>query len=73
MADDPAQRGGRDRTRINVGQDCEARYRAELPGISEDELRPAAAKVGPIISDLERPIRTSFARKSACRVAPSRG
>jgi hypothetical protein len=37
-----------------VDQDYEARYWAEKWGVSQDELRSAVEKVGPMVSDLER-------------------
>ena len=63
MADDRSLRGGQDRTRVNVNQDYEARYWASKWGISQDELRTAVAKVGPLVADLER----HFAARSTTR------
>jgi hypothetical protein len=41
MADDPTQRHGQDRTRINTDQDHEIRYWTKELGVSEDELTEA--------------------------------
>ena len=54
MADDRSLRGGQDRTRVNMDQDYEAKYWAEKWGVSQEELRSAVTKVGPMVSDLER-------------------
>ena len=54
MADDRSLRGGQDRNRVNMDQDYEAKYWAQKWGVSQDELRAAVGKVGPMVSDLER-------------------
>ena len=46
MSDDLKQRGGRDRTRINVNQDHELRDWARKLGVSPEELKRAVAEVG---------------------------
>jgi hypothetical protein len=46
MADDRSKVGKPDRDRINVDQDYEVRDWAKSPGVSEDQLRSAVAKVG---------------------------
>ena len=63
MADDRSLRGGQDRTRVNIDQDYEAKYWAEKWGISQEELRSAVVKIGPMVSDLER----HFASRSPAR------
>jgi uncharacterized protein DUF3606 len=54
MADDRSLRGGQDRTRVNMDQDYEAKYWAAKWGVSQEELRAAVAKVGPMVNDLEQ-------------------
>ena len=53
MADDPTKRGSQDRDRINVNQDHEVRSWAKSLGVSEDQLRSAVAKAGPMVKDVK--------------------
>lgn len=53
MADDPSKRGKQDRDRINVNEDYEVRDWAKSLGVSEDELRSAVAKAGPMVKDVK--------------------
>ena len=46
MADDRTQRGGQDRSRINLNQDYEVRDWAKKFGVSPDELKNAVRAVG---------------------------
>jgi hypothetical protein len=46
MADDPKQRHGQDRTRIDTNQDHEVRYWTKELGVSEDELKEAVRIAG---------------------------
>ena len=46
MADDPTNRGGQDRDRINVNQPHEVAYWTKALGVTEAELRQAVAAVG---------------------------
>ena len=46
MSDDRTQRGGQDRSRINLAQEYEVRDWADRFGVSEEELRRAVAEVG---------------------------
>jgi hypothetical protein len=46
MSDDPKQKGGRDRSRINTSEDYEARYWSKKFGVSAEELKAAVKKVG---------------------------
>ena len=46
MPDDPSNRRGQDRDRINVNQPYEVAYWTRALGVSEDELRKAVAAVG---------------------------
>lgn len=46
MADDLSQRGGQDRTRIDVHERYELRDWAKKFGVHEDEIRRAVATVG---------------------------
>ena len=65
MADDRSLRGGQDRTRVNVDQEHEARYWTEKWGVSKEELRSAVARVGPMVSDLERHFKATPSRPGA--------
>jgi Protein of unknown function (DUF3606) len=49
MADDPNVASRLDGSLINIGQDYEVRYWCEKLGISEDQLKSAVAKVGPLV------------------------
>ncbi len=46
MPDDKTQRGGQDRTRINVHQDYELRDWSKKFGVSADALKAAVKAVG---------------------------
>ena len=65
MADDRSLRGGQDRLRVNMDQEYDARYWSNKFGVSQDDLRAAVAKVGPMVSDLERHFASMSPRKSA--------
>jgi hypothetical protein len=49
MADDPKVASRLDGSLINIGQDYEVRYWCEKLGVSEDQLKSAVAKVGPLV------------------------
>ena len=53
MADDPTKRGTHDRYRINIKEAYEVRYWAQALGVSEDVLRGAVAKAGPMLDDVK--------------------
>jgi uncharacterized protein DUF3606 len=53
MADDLSNRGKQDRDRINLNEDYEVRDWAKSLGVSEDELRSAVAKAGPMVKDVK--------------------
>jgi len=53
MADDPGKRGKQDRDRINMDEDYEVRDWAKSLGVSEDALRSAVAKAGPMVKDVK--------------------
>ncbi len=46
MADDRTNRGGQDRSRINLHEDYEVRYWTEKFGVSKEQLEEAVRKVG---------------------------
>jgi hypothetical protein len=54
MTDDLSNRGGQDRTRIDVSQDHELAYWSQRFGVSRDELKRAVQKVGVMVDDVER-------------------
>ncbi len=49
MADDPRVADRLDGSHINIGQDYEVRYWCEKLGVTEDQLKRAVAKVGPLV------------------------
>ena len=57
MADDRTQRGGQDRSRINVNQDYEVRDWAKKFGVSPDELKKAVQAVGDRADQFEAPLK----------------
>jgi hypothetical protein len=57
MADDLKQRGGQDRTRINVSQDFELRDWADRFGVSKEVLKEAVQAVGDRADDVEKHLR----------------
>ncbi|MGN6093103.1 MAG: DUF3606 domain-containing protein [Luteibacter jiangsuensis] len=57
MADDKSNRGQADRNRINVNEDYEVRYWTKEFGISEDALRDAVKRVGPMVDDVRAELR----------------
>lgn len=65
MADDRVKRGIQDRLRVNMDQEYEARYWAEKWGVSQEVLRSVVAKVGPMVSDLERHFGAASRRRRA--------
>lgn len=46
MADDPKNRHGQDRDRINLGQEHEVSYWKRVLGVTEEKLREAVKAVG---------------------------
>jgi hypothetical protein len=57
MTDDLSKRGRQDRDRINVNEPHELRRWAQKFGCSEDELREAVKRAGPMADDVERAIK----------------
>ena len=57
MADNPSERGMRDRSRINVNQPHEMSYWSKKFGVSEAELRNAVEQVGPMADKVEQQLR----------------
>ena len=57
MADDLTQRGGADRSRININEDYELQYWSEKFGVSRDELKKAVAAVGPTAQAVEQHLK----------------
>lgn len=53
MADEVSKRGEQDRDRINLNEDYEVRDWAKSLGVSEDQLRSAVAKAGPMVKDVK--------------------
>jgi hypothetical protein len=62
MSDDKTQRGGQDRTRIDVNQDYEARDWAKKFGVSVDALKAAVKAVGSKAKDVEARLKKELRR-----------
>jgi hypothetical protein len=57
MSDDKTKTGGPDRQRVNIHEDYELRDWAAKWGVSEQQVRDAVAKVGPMVADVERELK----------------
>ena len=55
--DDPDTTGPRARERININRVHEVRSWANSLGVSEDQLRSAVAKAGPMVKDVKAHLR----------------
>ena len=56
MSDDKSKTGNADRVRINLSEDYEVRDWAKKFGVTEDALRRAAERVGPLAEDVRREV-----------------
>jgi hypothetical protein len=54
MADDKTKKGTADAVRINIGEAYEVTYWTNKLGVTPEQLKAAAAKVGPMSSDIAR-------------------
>lgn len=54
MSDDKTNAGGPDRQRISLSQDYEVRDWAKKFGVTENALRQAVERVGPMADDVQR-------------------
>jgi hypothetical protein len=54
MPDDLTKRGEPDRDRVNVHEDWERKRWAKDLGVSEDKLKEAVRKVGPMVKDVKK-------------------
>jgi hypothetical protein len=54
MADDTKIRGWQDSTRINISEPYEITYWTNKWGVTPEQLKAAAAKVGPSATDIAR-------------------
>ena len=57
MSDDKTQRGMPDRRRIDIDDENELRYWSEAFGVTQDRLRVAVGKVGPLADKVREEIR----------------
>lgn len=57
MSDDKSKTGQADRLRINLSEDYEVRDWSAKYGVSEERLRAAVEKVGPMAEDVERELK----------------
>ena len=61
MADNPALRGGQDRTRIALGEEHEVRYWTQALGVTREPLSEAVGAVGHEANN----VRAYFERESS--------
>lgn len=54
MSDDLTRRKPEDPTKINVNQSWEIQYWTKKLGVSEQKLKTAVSKVGPLVKDVKR-------------------
>lgn len=54
MADDLTNRGPADRARVNINEAHELRYWSEKFGVSENALKAAVDRVGPMAADVAK-------------------
>lgn len=54
MADDLTNRGPADRARVNINEDHELRYWSEKFGVTENTLKAAVDRVGPMAADVAK-------------------
>ena len=57
MADDKSNRGGQDRSRINMSEEYEVRYWSDKFGVSKEELQRAVERVGASANAVEQELR----------------
>jgi hypothetical protein len=57
MADDKSNRGGQDRSRINMNEAYEVRYWSEKFGVSKEELQRAVERVGSSAKAVEQELK----------------
>jgi len=57
MSDDKTKSGAADRARISIEQDYERRDWAKKFNVTEDQLRKAVDKVGPMAVDVEKELK----------------
>ena len=60
MADDKSKTGKSDRDRINVNESYEVRDWAKKFGVTEDALKAAVKKVGPMAKDVAKALGKSL-------------
>ena len=66
MADDLFNRGGSDRTRVNINEEHEVRHWTRKFGCSEQQLKEAVSQVGVMASDVEAYL-TSYAAQGPAK------
>jgi hypothetical protein len=57
MSDDLSNHGPRDRERVNVHEDWELNYWSKKFGVSKDQLKATAQKVGVMAKDVEKQLK----------------
>ena len=59
MSDNLKDRGPQDRSRVNVSEEWEVRYRTREFGVNEDQLRKAVQKVGPSADAVRKELKAA--------------
>ena len=54
MADNKTQTGPADRSRVNINEEYEVEYWSQKFGVTPQQLRDAAKKVGPMAVDVQK-------------------
>ena len=57
MSDDKTKTGGPDRKRISLSEDYEVRDWSKKFGVTEEQLRAAVKKVGPMADDVQAELK----------------
>ena len=57
MSDDRSKTGTPDRLRVSTSEPYELRAWAKQFGVSEEKVKDAVAKVGPMVADVEKYLR----------------
>ena len=57
MADDLANKGPSDRSRISMNEDWEVRYWTRTLGVNKDQLQTAVSKVGNSVDAVRRELK----------------
>jgi hypothetical protein len=65
MSDKPKQYGEEAGQRIDMSQERECHYWSEALGISPDQLKDAVGKVGPMVRNIRRLLRSQIKKSKS--------